>query len=150
LGVPHRGTECPPIVDSRRASIHAAGQLGYRAKVGLVQLRDRDPPDVIAMELLGRLGAVGRHRPTVHRPDAQREHRDPFAAKRGGRGLEVHLVALPVAHQQDRPRAPLALVLEHLAGRGQRGADVGRRVAQVIGRGGVEEQLERRVVGGRR
>ena len=105
---------------------------------------------MVPVEFLRRLRAVGRHRGTRGGADAEREDRNRFGAEARGGGLEIAFARLAVAHQQHRPMAAVALVLEHLSRRRQRGADVGGGIGEIVGARGIEKEAERGAVGGER
>jgi hypothetical protein len=95
-------------------------------------------------------GAVGGHRAALRGAHADGEDRQLLAPERLGRGVEVPFPALAVGDDQDRPAAGLAFVLERADGGEQRGGHIGGRVAQVVRARRVEEEPERRAIGGER
>ena len=102
------------------------------------------------MPLLGGFAAVGRHRSAFGGAHADREDRDPPPAEPGQRGPDIALGALTVGDQEHRLVAHLSLVLER-HGRGAESArEIGGRIGEVIGAGGIEESLERGVIRGER
>ena len=94
------------------------------------------------MVRLRRLGAVGGHRPPARGADPDREHGQVLVAQRLDRGLQVPFAALAVARDQHRAAALLTLVLEGTHRGEQRGGNVRRGIAQIVGAGRVEEQPE--------
>jgi hypothetical protein len=147
----HRGERGPQAPAVRRAvspRVRAAGERRHLPEPALFEPRHRDPADVVAVELFRRLGAVGRHRAAARRAHTEREHGNSFIPEPGRRLLQVIVLGgLAVAHEQYRPVAPLALVLEDLGDHRERATELGGRIAEIIGARRVEEQLERAVVG---